>query len=333
MPEKARESTGKEAIKYYREMREVREFEMTAVELFTQGAMAGNLHTSVGQEAVAVGVVNALTPVDLLIPTHRGHGQVLLRGGDPGRMMAELCGKADGYCRGKGGSMHLCNLKEGVLGANGIIGASLPIGTGSALASKLMGSGEVTVIIFGDGASNEGAFHESLNMASAWKLPGVYVCENNLYGVSTDIRKIIGVEDIATRAKGYDIPGVIVDGNDVYAVRQAVSTAIERARRGEGPSLVECKTYRHRGHYEGDPQIYKPKEEVEEWKKRDPLLRLRKEILESGVASEAELAAIEREVTARMQAAAAFARASPYPEASEVTTDVYSMDNERSVAR
>ncbi|MEA4836808.1 MAG: thiamine pyrophosphate-dependent dehydrogenase E1 component subunit alpha [Rhodospirillaceae bacterium] len=314
-------------------MKEVREFEMKAVELFTEGFMAGNLHTSVGQEAIAVGVCAALKPADLMVPTHRGHGQVLVRGSDPNLMMAELCGKSTGYCKGKGGSMHLANVELGILGTNGIIGASLPIGTGSALASKIKGTNEVTVIIFGDGASNEGTFHESLNMASAWKLPCVYICENNLYGVSTDIRRVTSVQDISTRAKGYDIPGVTVDGNDVYAVMHAVSTAIERARRGEGPSLVECKTYRHRGHYEGDPQIYKPKEEVEEWKKRDPIVRLRKEIIESGMASEAEILDIEKQVAAKMEAAAVFAKESPFPEAYEVTTDIYSSDNDRSVAR
>jgi pyruvate dehydrogenase E1 component alpha subunit len=323
----------KEALRYYRDMKRIRDFENKAAELFSQGIVPGNLHTSVGQEAVAVGACAALAPGDFAVSTHRGHGHSLAQGARPDRMMAEIFGKATGYCKGKGGSMHVANIELGILGANGIVGAGLSIGTGSALASKIQGADEVTVILFGDGASNEGTFHESLNMASAWKLPCVYVCENNHYGISTHIHRITSVESIATRAGAYDIPGVTVDGNDVEAVRQAVAKAIERARRGEGPSLVECRTDRHRGHYEGDPQNYKSKEEMEAERARDPVARLRGEILAGGLASEAELAEIEREVAAEIEAAAAFAQESPFPEASEVRTDMYSSDNERSVTR
>ncbi|MDY0243047.1 MAG: pyruvate dehydrogenase (acetyl-transferring) E1 component subunit alpha [Rhodospirillaceae bacterium] len=325
--------TNKEAIKYYREMLKIRDFETKASELFSQGLIAGNLHTSIGQEAVPVGACAALKASDFAVSTHRGHGHSVAQGAKLDLMMAELFGKATGYCKGKGGSMHIADVSLGVLGANGIVGAGLSIGTGSALASKIKGTDEVTIVFFGDGASNEGTFHESLNMASAWKLPCVYVCENNQYGISTDIHRVTAVKDIAVRAKAYDMPGVTVDGNDVFAVLQAVSTAVERARRGEGPSLVECKTYRHRGHYEGDPQTYKPKEEVEAWKKLDPIVRLRKEIIESGMASETEIVDLEKEVAAEVEAAATFAKESPWPEADQVTADVYSSDNDRSVAR
>lgn len=320
-------------IEYYRDMMTIRAFETRATELFAQGLMAGNIHTYIGQEAVAVGTCRALRPTDFAASTHRGHGHSLAKGAKVDMMMAELFGKATGYCRGKGGSMHIANVGLGILGANGIVGAGMPIAVGSALASKIKGTDEVTVAFFGDAASNQGTFHEALNMASAWKLPCIFVCENNKYGVSVRIDRVTNIADIAERAKAYNIPGVVVDGNDVFAVRDAVAAAAERARRGEGPTLIECKTWRHRGHYEGDPQVYKDKAEAEEWKKRDPIPRLRREIIESGMASAAELDALEAEVQAVVDQATEFAKASPYPDVAEATTNVYSSDNDRSVAR
>jgi pyruvate dehydrogenase E1 component alpha subunit len=325
--------SNKLSIKLYREMYKVRCFDQKAAELFKDGLMAGNIHTCVGQEAVEVGACQALRPTDFITGTHRGHGQCLAKGGQVKIMMAELFGKSTGYCKGKGGSMHIADVGLGILGANGIVGAGIPIGVGSALASKIKGSDEVTLVFFGDGASNQGTFHESLNMAAAWKLPCVFLCENNRYGVSVCIDRVTSVKDIAERAKGYAIPGVVVDGNDVFAVLDAVKAAAERARKGGGPTLVECKTYRLRGHYEGDPQAYKSKDEIEEGKKRDPIVRLRGEILAGEMASPGEMAALEEEVRQEIEDAVLFAENSPYPDASQATTDVYASDNERSVCR
>lgn len=324
---------GKMALNFYREMYKIRVFELKAAELFMQGLMAGNIHTCAGQEAAEVGACQALGPGDFITSTHRGHGHCLAKGGKPAIMMAELFGKATGYCKGKGGSMHIVDVSLGILGANGIVGAGIPIAVGSALASKIRGTKEVTLAFFGDAASNQGLFHEAVNMASAWKLPCVFVCENNKYGVSVCIDRVCNVADIADRAKAYDIPGVVVDGNDVFAVNEAVKAAVDRARKGNGPSLIECKTYRHRGHYEGDPQIYKSPEEIQYWKERDPISRLRSQILAGGLATESELDELETAVKSEIEAAVEYAKQSPYPAADTVTRDVYASDNERSVAR
>ncbi|MEI6213816.1 MAG: thiamine pyrophosphate-dependent dehydrogenase E1 component subunit alpha [Desulfuromonadales bacterium] len=321
------------SLNFYHEMFKIRQFELKAAELFMQGLMAGNIHTCAGQEAAEVGACQALQPTDFITSTHRGHGHCLAKGGRVDIMMAELFGKATGYCKGKGGSMHIVDISLGILGANGIVGAGIPIAAGSALASKIRGNKEVTLAFFGDAASNQGTFHEVINMASAWNLPCVFVCENNKYGVSVCIDRVCKLENIAGRAVAYDIPGKVVDGNDVFAVYETVKEAVERARNGEGPSLIECKTYRHRGHYEGDPQSYKPAEEVLEWKERDPITLLRSEIVSSRVAKPAELDAIEAVVTEEIEAAVEFAKNSPYPTPDQVTTDVYAVDNERSVIR
>jgi acetoin:2,6-dichlorophenolindophenol oxidoreductase subunit alpha len=321
------------SLGFYREMLRIRQFELKAAELFMQGLMAGNIHTCAGQEATAVGACRALRSTDFITSTHRGHGHCLAKGGNSAIMMAELFGKATGYCKGKGGSMHIVDVGLGILGANGIVGAGIPIAAGSALASRIRGTDEVTLAFFGDAASNQGTFHEALNMASAWQLPCVFVCENNRYGVSVCIDRVCNVQDIAARAVAYDIPGVTVDGNDVFAVYEAVKAAAERARSGGGPTLVECKTYRHRGHYEGDPQVYKPQEEIDEWKLLDPVTRMRAALLQTVPADPAEVDAIEAEVRAEIEAAVEFAKNSPYPDAGQVTADVYAMDNERSVAR
>lgn len=322
-----------QALLFFREMLRIRIFEQTAADLFSQGQMAGNIHTCVGQEAGPVGACQALKRTDYITSTHRGHGHCLAKGGEPKKMMAELFGKATGYCRGKGGSMHITDTALGILGANGIVGAGMPIAVGSALATKIKGGNEITLAFFGDGASNEGSFHEALNMASAWSLPAIFLCENNLYGISTKISRVSKLLNIADRATAYGIPGVIVDGNDVFAVYEAVSKAAEHARQGEGPTLIECKTYRHRGHYEGDPQTYKSKDEIEEWQKKDPIIRLRQHILEQRLANEPTLVALEAEATAEIEAAVKFAVESPYPAAEEVDCDMYTSDNERCVAR
>lgn len=321
------------SLEFYHEMQRLRFFENKASELFTQAMLAGNIHLYIGQEAAAVGACKALEPSDYIVCTHRGHGQCIAKGCETDKMMAELFGKETGYCKGKGGSMHIADLNLGILGANGIVGAGTAIGAGSALASKIMDKDEVTLVFFGDGASNEGYFHESLNMASAWKLPVVYFCENNKYGVSVCIDRVCNVEDIADRAAAYGIPGVVVDGNDVHAVYEAVVDAVKYAREGNGPTLIEAKTYRHHGHYEGDPQVYKTKEEMEKWLNLDPIERLKKDILSYKLASESEIEEIDQKVKEEIDNAVEFAKESPYPDATKVMEDVYAEDNERGVIR
>jgi len=247
-------------------------------------------------------------------------------------MMAELFGKKTGYCQGKGGSMHIVDASLGILGANGIVGAGIPIATGAAYASKTWGDDAVTLCFFGDAAANQGTFHEAINMGAAWDLPVIYLCENNKYGVSTDISRVTNNEHISERAAAYNIPGVTVDGNDVLAVYEAVKTAVERARRGEGPSLVECITYRHEGHYCGDQAGYRPGEYMEEALAHEALPTFRKYLLEQGVKEE-EIVKVEEEITQEIAHAYKFADESEYPDPSEAFTDVYSMDNERSVLR
>ena len=254
----------------YASMYKIRRFEQEAVKLFHNKELPGWLHSYIGEEAVAVGVCASLNRDDYITSTHRGHGHCIAKGADLKRMMAELYGKETGYCKGKGGSMHIADFSIGILGANGIVGGGIPIATGTALASQYLEDGRVTVCFFGDGASNQGGFHESLNLASLWKLPVVYVCENNLYAETTPQADHQPIRDIADRAKSYNMPGVIVDGNDVFAVYEKANKAVERARAGRGPTLIECKTYRYRGHWEGDPEVYRTKEEVKEWKKRSP---------------------------------------------------------------
>jgi pyruvate dehydrogenase E1 component alpha subunit len=329
----AKKYTKEQLLSFYREMFKVRSFDSMAADLFLQARMSGNIHTCVGEEATAVGACQALRPSDFITATHRGHGHCIAKGADPKKMMAELFGKKTGYCKGKGGSMHIADVGLGILGANGIVGAGIPIATGSALASKIKNSDDVTLAFFGDGASNQGTFHESINMASAWKLPIIYMCENNKYGVSVCIDRVTNTEDIADRAQGYHIPGVVVDGNDIFAVYEAVSAAAERARKGDGPTLIECKTYRQRGHYEGDPMVYRTKEEMQAWKEKDPVVRLREQLAGQNGITEEELAAIETEVKEEIEAAVVFAEESPFPEADEVITDMYAVDNERGVLR
>ena len=329
----AKKYTKEQLLSFYREMFKVRSFDSMAADLFLQARMSGNIHTCVGEEATAVGACQALRPSDFITATHRGHGHCIAKGADPKKMMAELFGKKTGYCKGKGGSMHIADVGLGILGANGIVGAGIPIATGSALASKIKNSDDVTLAFFGDGASNQGTFHESINMASAWKLPIIYMCENNKYGVSVCIDRVTNTEDIADRAQGYHIPGVVVDGNDIFAVYEAVSAAAERARQGDGPTLIECKTYRQRGHYEGDPMVYRTKEEMQAWKEKDPVVRLREQLAGQNGITEEELAAIETAIKEEIEAAVAFAEESPFPEADEVITDMYAVDNERGVLR
>jgi len=316
----------------YENMLRIRKFEVKLTDCFTKGLLAGNIHTSIGQEASAVGACKALEKRDFITTTHRGHGHCISKGAKTDIMMAELFGKATGYCSGKGGSMHVADAGLGILGANGIVGAGIPIATGSGLTSKIRNTDEVTMAFFGDAASNQGTFHESINMAAAWKLPVVYLCENNQYGVSVNICNVTNTDSIAVRAKAYDIPGVTIDGNNPLEVYEAAKQAVQYAREGNGPSIVECRTYRMRGHYEGDPAAYRSKEITEEWRKKDPIDSFREFLLHEGI-EEAELMALEEAMDQEIEKAYEFAQESPYPDVSQVTLDVYSSDYERSVAR
>lgn len=309
-------------VKLYREMLRIRLFEEKVSELFTKALLPGFIHLYIGQEAVAVGVCANLRKDDYIASTHRGHGHCIAKGAELKRMMAELFGKKTGYCKGKGGSMHIADYRLGILGANAIVGANIPIAAGAALAAKLRGTDRVAVAFFGDGASNTGAFHEGINMAALWKLPVIFVCENNLYAISTRVSKSTPVTNIADRAASYGIPGVVVDGMDVVAVYKVAHEAVERARKGEGPTLIECKTYRFCGSFEGDPQHYKTREEMEEWKKKDPL-RLRERLIEKGVLTEAEVEEIEQKIRLAVEEAVEYAEGSPYPEPEEVTKDLF----------
>lgn len=310
------------ALQLYEIMQRIRSFELAVVELFARGKIPGFLHTYVGQEAVAAGVCAALRSGDYIISTHRGHGHLIARGGRLDLMMAELFGKRTGYCKGKGGSMHIADPDLGMLGANAIVGAGLPIINGAALTVQYLGTDQVGVCFFGDGGSNTGAFHEALNLASVWNLPSIFVCENNLYAESTPQRHHQKIEDIAVRAKAYDIPSTIVDGNDAGAVYLAAEEAVDRARSDGGPTLIEAKTYRLRGHYEGDVQAYRTAEEVELWEEQCPLRRWRQALLEMGVSSD-RIDEIDAGIAQEIDAAVAFAEESPLPDPAEARTDIF----------
>ncbi|MFY9416732.1 MAG: thiamine pyrophosphate-dependent dehydrogenase E1 component subunit alpha [bacterium] len=307
----------------YRKMVEIRIFESRVAELFAAGKIPGFVHLYIGEEAVAVGACANLKDTDFITSTHRGHGHCIAKGGRLDLMMAELFGKETGYCKGKGGSMHIADVEIGILGANGIVGGGLGIAPGAGLSAKMRGTDQVTICFFGDGASNQTTFHEGINLASAWKLPVIFVCENNQYGISLHQSRHQNITDIADRATAYGIPGVVVDGNDVMAVYEAVGEAVKRARAGEGPSLVECKTYRWRGHFEGDPQMYRPQEEIEEWKAKDPIPRFEALLAEMGVMTAEEAEAIRKEVAAEVEAAVEFAEKSPEPAPEAALEDLY----------
>lgn len=318
----------------YRDMVRIRRFEEKAADCFTKGKLAGNIHLCIGQEGSAVGTSYALDQNDYMTATHRGHGQLIGKGAKTDRMLAELFGKKTGYCFGKGGSMHVAEVENlHILGANGIVGGGIPIATGSALATKIRGGDEITLAFFGDSASNQGTFHESINMAAAWKLPVLYLCENNGYGVSVDIHSVTNTDTISVRAKAYDIPGKTVDGLDVLEVYEAVKEAAEYVRSGKGPYLLEIRVYRWQGHYCGDPAVYRPKTYLEEAHEKDPIVFFRKELLKQKTATAEELESVEEAMAQEIEDAYEFADSSPYPDVKEAVTDVYSSDNERSVAR
>jgi len=310
-------------IEMLKTMETIRMFESRVAELFALGKLPGFIHLYIGEEAVATGVCAHLVKGDYITSTHRGHGHLIAKGGHLDLMMAELYGKRTGYCKGKGGSMHIADVDLGILGANGIVGGGPPLASGAGFAIQYQGKDNVAVCFFGDAASNQGTTHEGMNMSSVWKLPVVFVCENNLYGISVSQKMHQNITDVADRAKAYDMPGVVVDGNDVIAVHEAAGEAIARARAGKGPSLVECKTYRHRGHFEGDPEVYRSKEEKDFWKAKDPIPRYEKILLDMKVMSADQIATLKKEISDKVEASVKFAEDSPFPAISELMDDVY----------
>ena len=313
-------------LELYTVMIKIRLFEERIVDLYARGLVPGLAHLYIGEEAVAAGACALLREDDFITSTHRGHGHVIAKGAELNPMMAELYGKKTGYCKGKGGSMHIADMKIGILGANGIAGGGLPIAVGAGISAKWRGTDQVTICFFGDAASNNGTFHESLNFASLHKLPVIFVCENNQYGISVHQKQHQPITDIAIRATSYDMPGVIIDGNDVAAVYEAVSKAVRRARAGEGPTLIECKTYRWRGHHEGDPNQggrYRTKKDIEAWKKKDPLKRLADKLIADKIATKKKLAEIEQKTLKEIDEAVTFANESEFPALEELYDDVY----------
>ena len=307
----------------YYVMNQVREFEETAFRFFQENKLRGSVHLCTGQEAVCAAVIALLGDEDYITSTHRGHGHGIAKSRDLKRAFAELMGKETGFCRGRGGSMHICDVAKGNLGANAIVGAGLPIATGSALAQKMRGTKNITVTFFGDGASNQGTFHESLNLASLWKLPIVFVCENNGFGISVPAWQSTSVKNIADRASSYDMPGYVVDGNDVIAVLDTFTKCLERARKGKGPSLLEAKTYRWKGHWTGDPEVYRTREDVAAWMEKCPIKRHREYLLKNKIATKKELDEIEKQAAADMAEAAEFALSSPEPDPATVMDGVF----------
>jgi len=312
-------------LSLYRKMWLIRAFEETARDLYMRNMMRGATHMYIGEEAIAVGVCANLTDQDYISSTHRGHGHVLAKGADPKRMMAELLGRSTGYCQGKGGSMHIADLEIGILGANGIVGGGIGIAAGAALAGKYRGDSRVSVVFFGDGAVNQGVFYETANMAALWKLPLVYVCEQNRFAEFSYSNEFFADQDLSKRAIPFNFPGVNIDGNDVLCVYETAKEAVERARAGEGPSLIVAQTYRIEGHTIGDPLSYRLKGEVDQWKSesKDPLLRFGKNLLDQGILTNPQIEMIEDEAREIRKDAIQFAMESPQPETSTLWRNVY----------
>jgi len=311
------------ALRMLRQLYQIRHFETRVVELFGRGLIRGSVHVYLGEEAIAVGVCAALRRSDTITSTHRGHGHCIAKGGRLDKMMAEIFGKATGYCKGKGGSMHIADLDLGILGANGIVGAGVPVAVGAALTARIKKTDDVTVAFFGCGAANQGCVHEAMNMAAVWKLPVVFVIENNGFAVSVPQAVSTSVDRLAKRAAAYDMPGSTHDGNDVLEVYDAAVRAVERARRGEGPSLLEFLTYRWAGHYIGDPETTRDKSVLAEWKKKDPIPRFCRWLLEQRLASEAEIVSADKEAAEQVEHAVQYAQDSPFLDVSALGDDVY----------
>lgn len=315
--------TDNELMNMYKTMVLIRKFEEKADEGFAKGKVWGSLHTSIGQEGIAVGAIAALEENDNIVITHRGHGKCIAKGADPKTMMAELFGKKTGYCKGKSGSMHIADVKHGILGANGIVGAGNAIACGAALASLYNDTKEVTLSFFGDGASNTGYFHESLNLAGAWKLPVIFLCENNMYAISTPFKTVSATKNIADRASGYGINGVIADGMDPIDIYEKTKEAVTRARNGEGPTLIELKTYRFMPHSKSDREVYRTKDEVQQWMKKCPIKRIEQLLTEKGILTQSDIKEIESEADQIIREAVEYAESSPEPDIDDLTKDVY----------
>ena len=310
-------------LEMYQKMLTIRFFEEKVFELYGQNLVPGTIHLYAGEEAVAVGVCANLRRDDYITSTHRGHGHCIAKGARLDKTMAEILGRRTGYCKGKGGSMHIADFSIGMLGATAVVGAGIPIAAGAGLSIRLRGTDQVVACFFGDGASNQGTFHEAVNLASVWQLPVLFICENNLYAMGTSQSRVMAVKNVADRAVAYGIPGVVADGNDVLAVYEATRVAVERARRGEGPTLIECKTYRQKGHSRFDPATYRPKNEVEKWLGKDPIATFQTKLLETGVLTQPENEKLRQEAKIAVDEATKFAIESPFPDASEALEDVY----------
>jgi TPP-dependent pyruvate/acetoin dehydrogenase alpha subunit len=310
-------------IDVYTTMLRIRKFEEKVAELFAEGKLPGFVHLYAGEEAIAAGVCAHLTDRDFITSTHRGHGHCIAKGVDINSMMAEVYGKATGACKGKGGSMHIADVHKGMLGANGIVGAGGPLACGSGLMAKTLGTDQVTVCFFGDGAAEQGTMHEAMNLACCWKLPVVFVCENNGYAESTPWGYHCAAKNISDRAVAYDMPGLTVDGTDFFAIYEVAEEAVGRARRGEGPTLVECRGFRYFGHFQGDAMLYFTEEEKAQNRARDPIEGFKKRVVGRGLLSEADLAGIETKIEAKIQEAVLFAEQSPWPSSEDLMTDVY----------
>jgi pyruvate dehydrogenase E1 component alpha subunit len=312
-----------------RRMMRIRSFEERVIELAASGEIVGAAHAYIGEEAVAVGACLALRDDDYITGNHRSHGHPIAKGGDVNRAMAELLGKRTGYCKGKGGSMHLADFSIGILGESGIVASSIPVAVGAAMGGRMLGTDRVSMCFFGDGASNQGSVHESMNLAAIWKLPVIFLCENNQYAQTSHFSKMVACKNISDRAVAYNMPGVLVDGQDVVAMHEAVSQAVTRARAGQGPSLVEGLTYRYREHSEGMSRIlrdqYRSDEEMEKWMQRDPIKLHSKWLVAQGIATEQEIGQIEDEEKSRSDEAVVFARESPYPDPSELFDDMFAV--------
>jgi len=299
-------------------MLKIRYFEQAAKALYKEGQIPGSIHLYIGEEAIAAGACANLEESDYISSTHRGHGHIIARGGNLNRIMAELFGKADGYNGGRGGSMHIAAMELGMLGANGIVGAGIPLATGAAFSSFVRKSGQVTICFFGDGATNQGTFHESLNIASVFTLPVVYVCENNLYGVGTCIKNTTKCQQLSIRSFSYGIEGITIDGNDVMAVYETVGRAVTKARSGKGPTFIEAETYRWGSHFEGEPDTYRSPEEVKKWKEMDPIIRFERELTANNIMSAREIKLLHKDIKNQVDEAVDFAKASRQPDTDDV---------------
>ncbi|OHB55542.1 MAG: pyruvate dehydrogenase (acetyl-transferring) E1 component subunit alpha [Planctomycetes bacterium GWF2_42_9] len=315
--------TPDELLSLLKKMLRIRYFESAAKDSVLNGKIPGACHVYIGEEAVAVGVCNLLNKDDYVISTHRGHGHCLAKGADPKLLMAELFGRSDGYCQGRGGSMHIFIKELGVLGTNGIVGGGLPLALGAGMHAKLNKTGQVAVCFFGDGAANQGTFHESINLAAIQRLPVIFVCENNLYATATKMTEVTLTKQFADRAQAYGIPGKTLDGNNVISIGKEANEAVCRAREGKGPSFLECLTYRHLGHYVGENTDYRPKEEVEMWLQKDPIVMLKKYLVDNGLIKNEVISQLECEMKNQIDAAVVFASESPYPEISDVNRHVF----------